>query len=136
MRVLLAALTLFAATPAVAAGPVTGRWVTEDGEAVVTVAPCGKTLCGTITRYLKTPPDGVDQRDIHNPNKTLRGRTLLGSPILTGFVRDGNVWRGRIYDPRRGKTYRSVLRRKDAGTLEIKGCYGPLCQTHHWRAAR
>lgn len=141
MRILLAALILITVTaaphtPAHAAEPITGRWVTEDGEAVVTLAPCGSALCGTITRYLKTPPDGVDQRDIHNPNKALRGRKILGSPILTGFVVDGNVWRGRIYDPRRGKTYRSVLRRKDARTLEIKGCYGPICQTHHWRAAR
>ena len=135
-RLPLAALTLLTATAAVAAEPVTGRWITEDGEAVVTMAPCGQALCGTISRYLKTPPDGVNQRDIYNPDKALRGRKILGSAILTGFVRDGDVWRGRIYDPRRGKTYRSVLRRKDAGTLEIKGCLGPLCQTHLWRAAR
>lgn len=136
MRTLLAILTLLTATAATAAEPVTGRWITEDGEAVVTVAPCGKALCGAITRYLKAPPDGVDQRDIHNPQASLRGRKILGSPILTGFVADGDVWRGRIYDPRRGKTYRSVIRRKDARTLEIKGCIGPLCQTHYWRQAR
>ena len=47
----------------------------------------------------------------------------------------GAIWRGAIYDPKRGKTYRSELKRRDANTLEVKGCIGPFCQTQVWTPA-
>ncbi|TCD06510.1 DUF2147 domain-containing protein [Erythrobacteraceae bacterium CFH 75059] len=131
-----AAAALLAASPASAAEPITGRWVTQDGDGIVEVAPCGPALCGTIVRFLVAPPGGTDQRDVNNPDPRLRGRRLLGMPVLTGFVADANVWRGRIYDPKTGRSYRSVLRRRDARTLEVKGCIGPICQTQLWRQAR
>ena len=124
------------ASPAMAADPISGRWVTEDKDAVVAIGDCGTSTCGTIARFLITPPDGLDQRDINNPDRNLRTRKLLGLPILTGFKKDDDLWRGRIYDPNTGKSYRSVVRRKDANTLEVKGCIGPFCQTQIWRKAR
>ena len=122
-----------ALTPAHAAEPVSGRWVTEEKDAVVAIAPCGKAICGTIDRFLVAPPQGLDQRDVNNPEPRLRTRKLLGMPILTSFVADGNLWRGRIYDPKSGKSYRSILRRKGPNVLEVKGCIGPFCQTQLWR---
>ena len=92
-----------------------------------------EVLCGTLARFLVTPPGGADQRDVHNPDAKLRNRKLLGLPILTGFSEDGAVWRGTIYDPKSGKSYRSVLRRLDGDRLEVKGCIGPFCQTQVWR---
>ena len=123
-------------SPVMAADPISGRWVTEDKDAVVAIGDCGASTCGTIARFLITPPDGLDQRDINNPDRNLRTRKLLGLPILTGFKKDDDLWRGRIYDPNTGKSYRSVVRRKDANTLEVKGCIGPFCQTQIWRKAR
>ncbi len=131
-----AAAALVAITaPAFAAQPVTGRWVTEDKAAVVEIAPCGQKLCGKIVQFLKTPPRGVDQRDIHNPDKSQRSRKLMGLPVLTGFTQDGDEWRGEIYDPKSGKTYRSLLQRKSAGQLQVKGCIGPFCKTQSWTRA-
>ncbi|MBH9537582.1 DUF2147 domain-containing protein [Novosphingopyxis sp. YJ-S2-01] len=131
-----AAAALVAVTaPAFAAQPVTGRWVTEDKAAVVEIAPCGQKLCGKIVKFLKTPPRGFDQRDIHNPDKSLRSRKLMGLPVLTGFSEDGDEWRGEIYDPKTGKTYRSLLQRKSAGQLQVKGCIGPFCKTQTWNRA-
>jgi uncharacterized protein (DUF2147 family) len=127
------AATLLAATPVAAAEPITGSWVTAARDGVVRIAPCGKSLCGTLARFLVTPPGGADQRDIHNPDARLRTRKLLGVPILTGFSEDGAVWRGTIYDPKSGKSYRSVLRRLAGDRLEVKGCIGPFCQTQVWR---
>ncbi len=134
-RFAVAAFALGAATPALAADPINGRWVTQDKDAVVSIGKCGATTCGKIARFLVTPPDGLDQRDIYNPDKKKRTRKLLGLPILTSFKQDGDVWRGRIYDPNDGKSYRSVLRRKSANVLEVKGCIGPFCQTQLWRKA-
>ncbi len=135
-RALALATALFAAWPLTAAEPITGRWITDDKDAVVEIAPCGKQLCGTIARFLIAPPGGADQRDIHNKDAAKRSRKLLGLTVLTGFTADSDAFRGRIYDPRNGKTYRSVLRRKGAGLLEVKSCMGPLCRTFHWVRAR
>ena len=130
----LAALLL--ASPLLAAQPVEGRWVTEERDAVITIADCGKSLCGRITKFLVAPPQGVDQRDVNNRNASLRNRKLLGMPVLTGFTEDGEEWRGQIYDPKSGKTYRSIIRRLNATTLQVKGCLGPFCQTQTWKRAR
>jgi len=132
-RIVLAFALAAAASPLAAAEPIAGSWVTASRDGVVKIARCGKSLCGTLARFLVTPPGGADQRDTRNPNAKLRARKLLGLPILTGFTEDGAVWRGTIYDPKAGKSYRSVLRRLDANRLEVKGCVGPFCQTQIWR---
>lgn len=121
------------AVPALAADPIGGRWVVEDKTAVITIGKCGSSVCGRISKFLETPPDGADQRDVNNPEKRLRSRKLMGLPVLTNLRQDGDVWRGDIYDPEEGKTYRSVIQRKSANTLEVKGCIGPFCQSQTWR---
>ncbi|MDC0886661.1 DUF2147 domain-containing protein [Altererythrobacter sp.] len=132
----MAALAAVFAAPASAADPITGKWVTADKDAVVTIGKCGPTYCGKLSKYLVTPDDGVNQRDVNNPNPRLRSRKLLGTPLLSGFTVDDDLWRGTIYDPRNGKSYRSVVRRKSASVLEVKGCIGPFCQTQIWRKTR
>ena len=132
----LAGAAMAFAVPASAADPITGRWITEDRDAVITIAPCGSNLCGKISKFLVAPPQGVDQRDINNPDKSKRSRKLLGTPVLTSFEEDGDLWRGRIYDPKTGKDYRSVIRRSSASKLEVKGCIGPFCQTQNWTRAK
>ncbi len=133
-RLAVASLALAAiGSPALAADSITGRWVTQDKDAIVSIGPCGASTCGKIARFLVAPPDGLDQRDINNPNPKLKKRKLLGLPILTNFKEDTDLWRGQIYDPNSGKSYRSVIRRKNATTLEVKGCIGPFCQTQIWR---
>jgi uncharacterized protein (DUF2147 family) len=131
--ILVAGLAL--AVPASAAEPVSGRWLTAEKDAVILIAPCGKTMCGTIEKFLTPQPQGNDQRDVNNPDPAKRKRRLLGSAILMAFTADGDVWRGQIYDPKSGKSYRSVIRRKGTGVLEVKGCIGPFCQTQVWRKA-
>ncbi|MEN8676918.1 MAG: DUF2147 domain-containing protein [Alteriqipengyuania sp.] len=120
------------AVPALAADPISGRWVTQEKNAIVTIGQCGSSVCGKISKFLETPPDGANQRDVNNPDKNLRSRKLMGLPVLTDLREDGDLWRGDIYDPEAGKTYRSVIRRKGANRLEVKGCVGPFCQTQIW----
>lgn len=126
---------VLAASPLAAADPIAGRWVTEEKDAVIAIGDCGGSLCGRIEKFLVAPPQGVGQRDVNNSNPRLRNRKLLGMPVLTGFTEEPDLWRGKIYDPKSGKTYRSVIRRKSARLLEVKGCLGPFCQTQIWRKA-
>jgi uncharacterized protein (DUF2147 family) len=131
----IAALTL-GSTAATAAEPITGRWVTSEKNAVVHIARCGKALCGRIEKFLILPAGGKDQRDVNNPDPAKRERKLLGTAILTSLSEEKGIWRGQIYDPKTGRTYTSEVRRNPGGALEVKGCFGPLCQTQVWQKAR
>lgn len=124
-----AASLLTAAAPA----PIVGQWVTSDRAALVQVGPCGAALCGRIVRVLKVDPT-KPTTDTNNPDPALRRRPIVGMAFLTGFVSDGAAWNGRIYDPRNGRTYRSVVTREGA-TLKVKGCFGPFCRTQVWTRA-
>lgn len=129
------AAMLAAASPALAADPIAGRWVTAEKDAVIAIRKCGKSLCGTIERFLIAPKGGNDQRDINNSDPAKRQRKLIGTAILTGLNADGDAWRGQVYDPKTGRTYTSEVRRKGNGVLEVKGCFGPICQTQTWKKA-
>ena len=110
--------------------------MTAERDAVVKISKCGATVCGRIHKYLVTPPNGAGQKDINNPDKKLRNRTLLGTAILTGFTPDGDIWRGKVYDPKTGKTYRSEVSLNSANSLKMKGCVAFLCQGQNWTRAK
>jgi uncharacterized protein (DUF2147 family) len=99
------------------------------------VGPCGGTVCGRLTQILKSQP-GAPKTDVANSDPALRTRPILGMPILSGFVDKGNDWRGTIYDPRNGKTYKSIVSKNTDGTLAVKGCIAFFCQTQKWTPAR
>ncbi len=126
---------LMIAQPLSAADPIAGRWITEERDAVIQIGSCGQSLCGKIVKFLVAPPQGKNQRDVNNADPAKRNRKLMGMPVLTGLDEESDLWRGEIYDPKSGKTYRSVIRRKSANVLEVKGCVGPFCQTQNWRKA-
>jgi len=123
------------AVPALAADPISGQWLTQDKDAVITIGNCGSSVCGKISKFLETPPDGVNQRDVNNPKKSLRSRKLMGLPVLTNLKQDGDVWRGDIYDPKSGKTYESIVERTSTNRLSVKGCARVIvkvCQEQTW----
>lgn len=135
-RIIAVSLAIAAlATSAQAAAPITGRWVTQEKDGVVEIYACGDSICGKLSKFLKAPPGGNAQKDVNNSNPALRNRPLLGINLLSGFKADGNEWKGSIYDPRRGKTFRSVVYKGKSGNLVVKGCVGPICQTQTWTPA-
>ena len=133
------ALACLSAVASAAPAPITGSWLTAEGKALVEVAPCGggqggAVLCGRIARVLKPRPGGLAV-DANNPDKALRTRPIQGITILSGFRPAGDRWRGQIYDPESGRTYRSELIRTGP-TLKVKGCWGPFCRGQNWTATR
>ncbi|MFZ2998051.1 DUF2147 domain-containing protein [Sphingobium sp.] len=121
--------------PAQAAEPVTGRWATVEGKAIVQIAPCGRELCGRIEKIVKPTP-GRPHTDTNNPDPALRSRPLVGLPLLTGFADAGAHWKGTIYDPESGKSYTSKMSRNKDGTLKVQGCIAFFCKTQTWTAIR
>ncbi|MEH6702748.1 DUF2147 domain-containing protein [Parasphingorhabdus sp.] len=124
------------ATPALAAGSIHGDWITQERDAIIKISKCGTSVCGRIHKYLVTPPSGPGQKDVNNPDKKLRNRTLLGTAILTGFTPDGDIWRGKVYDPKTGKTYRSEVSLESTNKLKMKGCIAFFCQGQDWTRAK
>lgn len=119
------------ASPALAAEPVTGSWLTDTKDGIIEIAPCGGRICGKLAKTLvpiKGPPF-----DRNNPDPALRNRPIIGLPILTGFVADGQVWRGTAYDPKAGKSYKTTLERIAPDRLKVRGCLVAfLCRTAIW----
>lgn len=134
---ILGALIAIAASPALAADPAEGEWLTPGGAARVQVAPC-KTqpahLCGVIVG-LRNPldPKGQPPRDRNNPDPALKTRLILGLPFISGFKPSapGKWTGGRIYDPNSGKTYASKLA-VIGKTLKVEGCIAVICRAQIW----
>lgn len=115
-----AALVLVAGTAF--ADPVAGVWKTQEDDgayAHVTMAPCGKKICGTITKAFR---GGA-------PIKT----DNVGKRIVWDMVPDGkgSYSSGKIWQPSTGKTYSSKMS-LSGNSLKVSGCVGPFCKKQTW----
>lgn len=127
---LLAALAPATAAPA----SIAGRWQTDDGKAIVAVAPCGAGMCAKIERILVPEPPG-GARDDKNPDKALRSRPLIGVQILSNLKVDGTAWKGRGYRPRDGRVFDAIVT-AEGNRLNVRGCVAIICRTVVWTRAR
>ncbi len=134
--ILLSGLMFSLTSPAFAAAPIAGRWLTTEKDSIIEIGACGPAQCGKIAKILKGTPDGKPAVDSNNPNPSLRNRPIQGMTLLSGFTDAGTEWKGTIYDPRAGKTYKSYLTRLANGTLRVKGCVGPFCKTFIYTAIK
>ncbi|MGV6819094.1 MAG: DUF2147 domain-containing protein [Parvularcula sp.] len=129
------ALFLFSGAAApVSSDNVYGRWETHDGESIVVIKDCGDgTPCGYIETMHRDPEAKL--LDKANKNPDLRQRHLVGSRMLEGFAPGTAGWEnGSIYNPKKGRTYRAALRRKDAQSLVVTGCIRIGCRSFVWKA--
>lgn len=130
--VLAAALVAFCAGPALA-DPlgVFGTYQLPDGDSHVRISDCGDgSPCGHVVWI---NPASVPEGETADTIEDAKGAKVMGLKLLHGFKRAAKDWRGgNIYDPRVGRTYQSRLKRRGDGTLEVKGCLGPICQTQIW----
>ena len=124
-----------------AADPFEGLWVTSNFASVVEIRRCEASpktypktsLCAELVWLWDV---GVARRrklDEKNPDEGLRDRPMIGLSLFERFRPDGDAWKGRIYNPEDGRTYRATLRRRSADALRLRGCYGPFCRSQTWR---
>jgi uncharacterized protein (DUF2147 family) len=106
------------AAPAPTSGPF-GLWRVADGTAVIRVKPCGKALCGFIAAV---PPLAPGEK------------SPVGRKILINMRKDGDVWRGPIFNIQDGKNYRGEIS-VSGDHLRVKGCLsdGGVCGGETWR---
>jgi uncharacterized protein (DUF2147 family) len=113
---------------------IAGRWLNQEGLAVIEIARAGEVYEGRIVwlkeaTYPAGDPKGMggrDRVDRDNPDPALRSRRLLGLVIMRGFRFDGGrSWSGgRLYDPQSGKEYRGRMTLASPDTLSLRGYVG------------
>lgn len=116
-----AALTTAAATAYAQTPTVLGYWRTPTG-AITHIAPCGQKLCVEIVALAPSDPLRTDS---HNPDRTLRGRSLCGLRIGEGFVEvdPQHARGGHLYDPKSGHTYSGQMT-AEGDHLNLRGYIG------------
>jgi uncharacterized protein (DUF2147 family) len=130
---IIALMLVFAAAPA-SAEELIGTWLTQQGDAHIRVAKCGKALCGTVA-WLR---DAIDSKtgqppvDDKNPNASLRSRKILGIRIFAMEQDSTDSWTGGIYNSDDGQTYKGRLVPRGENELEVQGCAGSLCGSEVW----
>lgn len=107
--------------------------MTSNFASVVEVSRCGDALCAELRWLWDVGVAGRRGLDDENPDEDLRDRPLIGISLFERFRPDGERWKGRIYNPEDGRTYRATLARRGANALRLRGCLGPFCRSQTWR---
>ncbi len=106
-----------------------GKWITEAGDAQVEIYEQNGKVNGKIVWLAKGP----DTKDIHNSDKKLQDRKLMGVHILSGLSKKKDKWEGgRIYNPKNGKNYKCAIW-LDGDKLKVRGYIGFLYETQTWK---
>lgn len=113
-----------------------GYWLTPGS--IVLIENCDNYVCAKIETIFVD--DGRDPKlilDENNKDKALRSRAIVGINVLSGFLMKDDEQRdfrgGRIYDPRRGREFKSSLHLKEDGNLEVEGCLAFICDSEEWQ---
>ena len=113
-----------------------GYWLTS--QSIVQVKNCDTNLCATIEQLFVD--DGIDPKSImdsNNKKRSLRNRPLIGINLLEEFPSNAlgkKVLKdGKIYDPGRGRVFKSNLYLLDDGTLKVEGCFMGICDHEIWQ---
>lgn len=123
----IAFLLLLLASPAASASDVFGRWVVEDGRAVIEIEPCGAQACGRLVWMRESRDEGGGpKRDDRNPDPSARNRPLCGLQLIHGLepAGDGSWKGGQIYSARDGKTYGFQIAPDGEDRLAARGFMG------------
>ena len=102
-----------------------GVWLTSDKAAKIEIYQKDSRFYG---KMIWLTPD-VDEKgkpltDTENPDPAKRNRKLKGLEIISGLAYADGKWKGTIYDPESGKTYKSQIKLVNENTLELTGYVG------------
>lgn len=112
-----------------------GMWATQQADAHIKLAKCGRALCATVA-WLKDSIDAKTGRppvDSNNPDPAKRGRKILGMRIFAMEPDGHGAYTGDIYNADDGKIYKGRLVPRGTDDLEVQGCNASnLCGFELW----
>lgn len=123
---------LFLAGTAFAQPAPLGRWITENGNLEVEVAPCGDALCGKVVRVIANRSMSREGEDM----KPADPRPALGMTLLSDLRPAGDTdHQGTIYNRENAKHYRVRVTPAAPDQLLVRGYVGlPIFgKTQVWR---
>ena len=117
------------------ADEILGYWLTS--QSIVLIEKCNDELCATIEHIFVE--DGVDPEsilDTNNKDKSQRNRSIKGINLISGFKYVSGLKEykgGKIYDPGRGRVFKSNIYLLDNKNLKVEGCLMRLCGNEQWK---
>ena len=121
----MAAAALFgAATPAAATAPIEGRWA--RGNMQIRIAPCGRTLCGTVLRASEKQKARAEA----GSDTDLIGATLIHNIRPVGPGR----YTAKVFVADKNMTANGTIVQVSPDQLSVKGCvaFGLFCKSQQW----
>lgn len=118
-----------------------GTWWNQEKDGQIEIYKLGSTYAGKLIwmKNQNDPTTGKLLLDKKNPDEKLRSKPLLGSNLMYGFTfsKEDEEWsNGKIYDGRKGKTYKCRIRINADQKLEVTGYIGAswmgLGETNIW----
>jgi uncharacterized protein (DUF2147 family) len=94
---------------------VTGDWLTQDEDGVVTITACGDAICGEISGVSGFRADGAPPRDSTGASECHLRIIHAMRPNSDGKLA------GTITDPRDGDVYQALIWRGVDGSLRLRG---------------
>lgn len=123
MRMLIA--LLLAAAVQAPASPIQGLWRSPGGNSIISIAPCGEALCGTVVwASAKAKQDSAKATD-----------HLVGTQLLTALEQDRQgIWRGKLFIPDKNMRVTAKIEPVGDQQLKVSGCAAgrALCKSALW----
>jgi uncharacterized protein (DUF2147 family) len=118
-------LVIATAVQAAAPASIEGTWKSPGGNSIITIAPCGDALCGTVAW-------ASEQAKKDSARTTSQ---LVGTQILTGLTPDKRGrWQGKLFIPDRNMRVTAKIERSGSDQLKVSGCAvgKSLCKSALW----
>ena len=122
--IILAAAAQAAAQNAGAAS-IQGMWRSPGGNSIISIAPCGGNLCGTVS--------WASDKARMDASKTTP--QLVGTQLLTGLQQDRNGrWHGSLFIPDKNMRVTAKIELVGDQQLKVSGCAAgrALCKSALW----
>jgi len=118
------------------ADAIVGTYLKADGKSKIEFFKSGDTYSGKIV-WLQNPNDekGNPKKDVKNPEKSLRDRTLVGLINITGlkYDGDGKYIDGRVYRPAEGDDLKFKVKVHGDGNISVTGTKYGFSKTETWK---
>jgi uncharacterized protein (DUF2147 family) len=121
---LAATLAMLAAPSAgTAKSSLEGRW--KNGKMEIQIAPCGRTLCGTVLKASEKQQDKAERGS---------GTEQIGARLITNIRASGpKTYRANVYLADRDMNTSGTIRQVSPNRLNVRGCvWGFICKSTNW----
>lgn len=120
---LAATLALAMTASASAKASIEGRW--KNGHMEIMIAPCGKALCGTVTKASAKQQAKAERGS---------GTDLIGARLINNIRPSGPAtYRASVFVADRNINARGTIRQLSPNQLAVRGCvFAFICKSSTW----